>query len=105
MSGVRQQISFYASTPTYKPVLESNDWDFGDELTGMSKRGQWGEMAAVVSDEAVLAVGVAAPIDRLGTAIRERYGDRVQRVGFYAIGSRLGIDREALTEVIRQIRL
>jgi probable F420-dependent oxidoreductase len=89
MAPVRQQISFYASTPSYRPVLEANDWDFGDELNAMSKRGQWGEMAAVVPDEAVLEVGVAAPIDRLGTAIRERYGDRVQRVGFYTIGSAL----------------
>ena len=104
MAPVRQQISFYASTPSYRPVLEANDWDFGDELNAMSKRGQWGEMAAVVPDEAVLEVGVAAPIDRLGTAIRQRYGDRVQRVGFYTIGSALDTDPEAVTEVIRQIR-
>ncbi|MDP9495544.1 MAG: TIGR03617 family F420-dependent LLM class oxidoreductase [Actinomycetota bacterium] len=104
MAPVRQQISFYASTPSYRPVLEANDWDFGDELNAMSKRGQWGEMAAVVPDEAVLAVGVAAPIDRLGTAIRERYGDRVQRIGFYTIGSALSTDPEAMAEVIRQIR-
>jgi probable F420-dependent oxidoreductase len=104
MAPVRQQISFYASTPSYKPVLEANDWDFGEQLNAMSKRGQWGEMAAVVPDEAVLEVGVAAPYDRLGTAIRERYGDRVQRVGFYAIGSGLDTDPEAMTEVIRQIR-
>jgi len=104
MEPVRQQISFYASTPSYRPVLEANDWDFGDELNAMSKRGQWGEMAAVVPDEAVLEVGVAAPIDRLGAAIRERYGDRVQRIGFYTIGSGVDTDREVLTEVIRQIR-
>jgi probable F420-dependent oxidoreductase len=104
MAPVRQQISFYASTPSYRPVLEANDWDFGDELNAMSKRGQWSEMAAVVPNEAVLEVGVAAPIDRLGTAIRERYGDRVQRVGFYTIGSGLDTDPEAMAEVIRQIR-
>ncbi|HLF59774.1 MAG TPA: TIGR03617 family F420-dependent LLM class oxidoreductase [Acidimicrobiia bacterium] len=104
MAPVRQQISFYASTPSYQPVLEANDWDFGGELNAMSKRGQWAEMAAVVPDEAVLEVGVAAPIDRLGTAIRERYGDRVQRVGFYAVRSAVILDREVTTEVIRQIR-
>jgi hypothetical protein len=104
MAPVRQQISFYASTPSYKPVLEANDWDFGDQLNAMSKRGQWGEMAAVVPDDAVLEVGVAAPFDRLGTAIRGRYGDRVQRIGFYAIGSGLDTDPEAMTEVIKQIR-
>ncbi len=104
MGPVRQQISFYASTPSYKPVLEANGWDFGEELNAMSKRGQWSEMADIVPDEAVITVGVAAPIDRLGEAIKERYGDRVQRIGFYTIGSALGANPEAVKEVIRQLR-
>lgn len=104
MAPVRQQISFYASTPSYQPVLEANDWDFGAELTAMSKRGQWAEMADLVPEEAVLTVGVAAPIDRLAEAIKQRYGDRVQRVGFYTIGSSLDTDPDALTEVIRQLK-
>jgi hypothetical protein len=104
MEPVRQQISFYASTPSYQPVLDANGWDFGHELNAMSKRGLWAEMPTLVPDEAVLTVGVAAPIDRLGEAIKERYGDRVQRVGFYTIGSALDMDRDALEEVIRQLR-
>jgi probable F420-dependent oxidoreductase len=104
MEPVRQQVSFYASTPSYQPVLAANDWDFGDRLTAMSKRGQWAEMAGLVPDEAVLTVGVAAPIDRLGEAIRDRYGDRIQRVGFYTIGSALDMDPDALREVIRQLK-
>lgn len=104
MAPVRQQISFYASTPSYLPVLEASGWDFGAELTSMSKRGQWAEMAEVVPDSAVLEVGVAAPIDGLAPAIRERYGDRVQRLGFYTIGSTLDTDPDALAEVIRQLK-
>ncbi|HVR79108.1 MAG TPA: TIGR03617 family F420-dependent LLM class oxidoreductase [Acidimicrobiia bacterium] len=104
MEPVRQQISFYASTPSYQPVLAANDWDFGGELTAMSKRGQWAEMAGLVPDEAVLTVGVAALIDRLGEAIRDRYEDRIQRVGFYTIGSALDMDPDALREVIRQLK-
>jgi probable F420-dependent oxidoreductase len=104
MAPVRQQISFYASTPSYQPVLEANDWDFGAELTAMSKRGQWAEMADLVPEEAVLEVGVAAPIDRLAETIKQRYGDRVQRVGFYTIGSSLDTDPDALSEVIRQLK-
>ena len=104
MEPVRQQIAFYASTPSYRPVLEANDWDFGDQLTAMSKRGQWAEMAALVPDEVVLAVGVAAHLDHIGEAIRDRYGDRIQRVGFYTIGSTVGTDREATAKVIRQIK-
>jgi alkanesulfonate monooxygenase SsuD/methylene tetrahydromethanopterin reductase-like flavin-dependent oxidoreductase (luciferase family) len=104
MAPVRQQISFYASTPSYRPVLEASGWDFGEELNAMSKRGQWGEMATLIEDEVVLTVGVAAPIDKLGTAIKERYGDRVQRIGFYTVGSALDMDMDALREVIRQLR-
>jgi hypothetical protein len=61
-------------------------------------------MASLVPDEAVLTVGVAAPIDRLAEAIKERYGNRVQRVGFYTMGSALGMDPDALKEVIRQLK-
>ena len=103
MEPVRQQISFYASTPSYRRVLEDNDWDFGEKLHALSKQGKWAEMPAVVPDEAVLAVGVAAPIDRLGAAIRERYGDRIQRVGFYAIGSAADLDPEAVRAVVAQL--
>jgi probable F420-dependent oxidoreductase len=102
---VRQQIAFYASTPSYLPVLEAEGWDFGGELTAMSKRGQWLEMSALVPDEAVLTVGVAAPIDRLAEAIKDRYDDRVQRIGFYTIGpTALHTDREALREVIAALK-
>lgn len=83
---VRQQIAFYASTPSYRPVLDAHGWDFGDELTRLSKRGDWAAMASLVDDDVVDEVAVSAPPDRLGEAIKERYGDRIQRVGFYAVG-------------------
>jgi probable F420-dependent oxidoreductase len=104
MGPVRQQIAFYASTPSYLPVLESEGWDFGPELNAMSKRGQWQEMADLVPDEAVVTVGVAAPIDRLAAAIKDRYGDRVQRIGFYTIGSVLQTDPGALRQVISGLK-
>jgi probable F420-dependent oxidoreductase len=101
---VKQQIAFYASTPSYAPVLEASGWDFGPQLTAMSKRGQWGEMADVITDEVVAEVGVVAPIDRLGAAIRERYGDRIQRVGFYNLGGIASLDEDAVQQVISDIR-
>lgn len=101
---IRQQISFYASTPSYAPVLEASGWDFGPRLTEMSKRGQWEEMAAIIPDEVVEEVAVVAPIDGLGRAIRQRYGDRVQRVGLYDMGVITGLGDDALSQVIRDIR-
>jgi probable F420-dependent oxidoreductase len=103
MEPVRQQISFYASTPSYRHVLEANGWDFGEELNAMSKRGQWAEMPSVVPDEAVLEVGVAAPLDKLGDAIKDRYGDRIQRIGFYAVGSGATLHGEDIRDLITQL--
>ena len=104
MSAIRQQIAFYASTPSYRPVLEANDWEFGDELHAMSKRGQWAEMADVVPDEALFEVGVAAQVGDLGEAIKARYGDRVQRVGLYSIGSVIDFDPDAANQVVADLK-
>ena len=101
---VRQQISFYASTPSYRSVLEASGWDFGEKLHAMSKRGEWDKMPEAVPEEALEGVGVIAPIDRLAAAIKERYGPRVQRVGFYTIGSALFDDRDALRQVISELQ-
>ncbi|MGA7272367.1 MAG: TIGR03617 family F420-dependent LLM class oxidoreductase [Acidimicrobiia bacterium] len=100
MPAVKQQMAFYASTPSYAPVLESSDWDFGPKLTAMSKRGKWTEMAEVITDEVVAEVGVVAPVDQLGKAIAARYGDRVQRIGLYAVGDVPALGEE---DVLRQI--
>jgi probable F420-dependent oxidoreductase len=104
MGPVRQQMAFYASTPSYQPVLQASGWDFGEKLHAMSRRGQWTEMAAEIPDEAVFEVGVAAPVEKLGQAIKDRYGDRIQRVGFYTLGSILETDRDALRQVIADLR-
>jgi probable F420-dependent oxidoreductase len=104
MEPVRQQISFYASTPSYRSVLEASGFDFGPELSAMSKRGEWDKMISVVPDEALHQVGVVAPIDELASAIKDRYGDRVQRVGFYTLGSVLMEDQDALRQVIAELQ-
>ena len=85
MGSVRQQIAFYASTPDYAAVLDLHGWDFADKLRAMSRRGEWAEMAGVIPEAMISEVAVVAPIERLGAEIRARYGDRVQRVGFYAV--------------------
>lgn len=104
MAAVRQQVAFYASTPSYRPVLETSGWDFGEKLTALSKRGKWDEMSGVIPDEALLQVGVAAQVDQLGEVIRDRYADRVQRVGLYSLGSVIDIDPEARRQVVNDLK-
>jgi probable F420-dependent oxidoreductase len=101
---VKQQIAFYASTPSYAPVLEASGWDFGPQLTAMSKRGEWGEMADLITDEVVAQVGVVAPVNQVGAAIKARYGDRVQRIGFYNLGGLASLDEDAIGQIITDIR-
>lgn len=102
---VRQQIAFYASTPSYRPVLEVHGWDFGPALGALAKRGRWAEMADLVPDEAVAEVAVTAPVDQLGAAIRARCEGRLDRVGVYGLGSGLSaLSEEEWKTVLAQIR-
>jgi probable F420-dependent oxidoreductase len=49
---VKQQISFYASTPAYRPVLEAHGWgDVQEKLNDMTRKGDWGGMANLITDD------------------------------------------------------
>jgi len=78
----RQQIAFYATTPTYAPFLAYHGFEgLGDELKALARSGRSAEMAARVPAALLDAVAVSATPDRLGQAVRARYeGDLVQRV-------------------------
>jgi probable F420-dependent oxidoreductase len=81
---VRAQISFYASTPTYRTVLEAHGWeDVGDELGTMAREKKWSEMPNLVTDEMLGAFTVEAAPDELGSALRERYTRLIDRVALY----------------------
>ena len=104
-AAVRRQIAFYASTPSYRRVLEVHGWDFGPRLTAMSKRGQWEQMAEVVPDAVVAEVAVEAPIHRLGEAVRNRYSGLLDRVGFYALeGAMPAVDDDLWRQVVASVR-
>ena len=82
---VRHQIAFYGSTPAYRTVLEVHGWgDLQSELNRLSKLGRWTEMADLVPDEILAAFSVDASRDDVGTAVRQRYGELVDRVALYA---------------------
>jgi probable F420-dependent oxidoreductase len=81
---VRSQISFYASTPTYRTVLEAHGWqDVGEELGKLARDKRWNEMPALVTDEMLGAFSVEATPDEIGPALRERYEGIIDRVALY----------------------
>jgi probable F420-dependent oxidoreductase len=81
---VRSQISFYASTPTYRTVLEAHGWeDVGERLGTMAREKKWREMPALVTDEMLAAFAVEAAPDEIGGALKERYEGLIGRVALY----------------------
>ena len=81
---VRAQISFYASTPTYRTVLEAHGWEeVGERLGTMARERKWREMPALISDEMLAAFAVEATPDEIGAALRERYEGLIDRVALY----------------------
>jgi probable F420-dependent oxidoreductase len=81
---VRSQISFYASTPTYRTVLEAHGWEaVGEKLEIMAREKKWREMPALISNEMLTAFAVEVAPDELGTALRDRYDGLIDRVALY----------------------
>jgi probable F420-dependent oxidoreductase len=80
-NGARAQISFYGSTPAYRPVLDHMGMgDLQDELNRLSKQGKWLEMAGLIDDDVLSQIAVMAPRDELAEALRKRYSGVVDRL-------------------------
>ena len=81
---VRSQLAFYASTPTYRTVLEAHGWqEVGERLGTLAREKKWREMPALVTDEMLAAFAVEAAPDELGPALKERYEGLIDRVALY----------------------
>jgi probable F420-dependent oxidoreductase len=81
---VRRQIAFYASTPTYRPVMELHGWgEVADRLQGMARRGEWAALGGPISPEMLEAFAVVCEPDQLGAALRARYQGLVDRLSLY----------------------
>jgi probable F420-dependent oxidoreductase len=81
---VRAQIAFYASTPSYRPVMKLHGWDgIASQLSVLAARGQWADMPGLISDEILSECAVIAPTNKLPAALTERYQGVVDRLGAY----------------------
>lgn len=80
----RQQIAFYASTPSYRPVMALHGWeDVAEQLSSLASRRLWAEMPALISDQMLeVFVTLASPPD-LPAALKERYQGLADRLALY----------------------
>jgi probable F420-dependent oxidoreductase len=82
---VREKVSFYASTPAYRAVLELHGWaDLHEQLHRLSREGGWAEMPKLVDDSVLSAFAVVGDPAAAAAQISERYGPIVDRISFYA---------------------
>lgn len=81
---LRSQAAFYASTPSYRVVLEAHGWeDVGMRLSSLAREKKWKEMPALVTDEMLSAFAIEAAPDEIGNVLKERYEGLVDRISLY----------------------
>jgi probable F420-dependent oxidoreductase len=72
---VRGQVAFYASTPSYRTVLEAEGLeDLGDRLTALSKEQRWGELTAAIDDDVLDRYAIVGTPYEAGRELVRRYG-------------------------------
>ena len=77
----RSRIAFYASTPSYRGVLELHGRaHVGERLGRLAVAGRWDEMAGLVDDELLAEVAVVAPADAAPEALASRVAGHADRV-------------------------
>ena len=106
---VRQQIAFYASTPSYKPVMSLHGWqETADALSHLAARSRWNEMPSLISDEMLQAFAVWAEPSSLAQALHNRYRNLADRVTLYLPlipGERDDLWLDLLFRIKKQINL
>jgi len=83
--GARQQISFYASTPSYKVVMDIHGWgDTAEQLSHLAARGKWDEMPNLLTDEMMETFVVYGTWAEIPGKIKAKYaGGLLDRVSYY----------------------
>lgn len=84
LQAIRRHLSFYASTPAYRPVLDLHGWsDIGEALSRCAARGQWQQMPGMVTPEMLEAAALWGPPDEVAARLVAEYGAMADRVRIY----------------------
>ncbi|MFQ5471958.1 MAG: LLM class flavin-dependent oxidoreductase, partial [Dehalococcoidia bacterium] len=101
---VRQQLSFYASTRVYHPVLAAHGWEeVGQELFRYSMEGKWAEMAQGITDEMLEEFAVIGTYDEIVPKIKDRYSGVLTTLAFN-FGPGGVSDPDRLAQMIEELK-
>jgi probable F420-dependent oxidoreductase len=83
-AGVRALVAFYASAPTYRPLLELEGLDaLHTDLHRLSKEGRLADMAGLVDDDVLARFAVRGEPHQVAKAVLGRAGDIADRINLY----------------------
>ena len=81
---VRQQLSFYMSTPAYRVVMDLHGWsEVSAQLGRLALDREWDEMAELITDKMLDTFALRGAWAELPEQVMARYGDRLDRVSYY----------------------
>jgi probable F420-dependent oxidoreductase len=84
MNFARAQISFYASTPSYRPVMDLHGWSsVAEKLSAHASKGEWMEMPMLITDEMLHEFAVVTEEDKLADELKKRYDGIAARLTLY----------------------
>ena len=77
----KNQIAFYASTPSYLPVLKCHGWeDLQVEANKLSREGKWMEMAGLIDDDMLKTFAVVGTPAEVAQQIAIRFKGKADRI-------------------------
>ncbi|MGE5642659.1 MAG: TIGR03617 family F420-dependent LLM class oxidoreductase, partial [Byssovorax cruenta] len=84
MNFARAQVSFYASTPSYRAVMALHGWsDVAEKLSMHAAKGEWMEMPMLITDEMLNEFAVVTAEDKLANELKRRYDGIADRLTLY----------------------
>jgi probable F420-dependent oxidoreductase len=81
----RMQIAFYASTPSYRAVMDFHGWgDTAEKLSGFAAKGEWAEMPMLITDEMLNQFCLMTTPENLVADLKTRYEGLADRLTLYS---------------------
>ncbi len=103
-AGVKQQISFYASTRSYAPVMSAHEWDdTAAKLYRMSVDNQWRDMPAQITDDMLETFAVVGTHDEVVDKLKAAHGDYATSISF-DMPTRTAEEEERLSDMIARLQ-
>ncbi|MDX1379048.1 MAG: TIGR03617 family F420-dependent LLM class oxidoreductase, partial [Anaerolineales bacterium] len=85
MNFARAQIAFYASTPSYRPVMDTHGWSgVAETLSKHAAKGEWAEMPMLIKDEMLGEFCLITEEDKLADELKKRYDGIADRLTLYS---------------------